>query len=164
MSSGPKDVEARGDFETDFGVYAGGFKLSDEPLLEARESALMTSALAAPTTWRIEPFMDVIIIGASFNKSLALLTLDMYEWYEFLDEMAEGKGLEDSSLGSILRFSSGERMGRIGNDEVVEGRLGDSEFGSDARLGTRAMGITLVPSVPAVWIEFVSSKGLVGDR
>jgi hypothetical protein len=71
MSSGPKDVEARGDFKTDFGVYAGGFKPSDEPLLEAREPALMTSALAAPTTWRIEPFMGVIIIGASFNKSLA---------------------------------------------------------------------------------------------
>lgn len=55
-------------------------------------------------------------------------------------------------------------MGRIGNDEVVDGMLADSEFGSDVRLGNRAMGITLVPSVPAVWIEFVSSKGLGWDR
>jgi len=41
-------------------------------------------------------------------------------------------------------------MGRIGNDEAEDGTLRDSEFGRDARLGTRAMGITLVPSVPAV--------------
>ena len=47
-SSGPKDVEARGDLPGDFGVYAGG--PSDEPPLELRESALITSALAAPTT------------------------------------------------------------------------------------------------------------------
>lgn len=47
MSSGPKDVEARGDLTDDFGVYAGGLNPS---ALELRESALMTSALAAPTT------------------------------------------------------------------------------------------------------------------
>ena len=41
-------------------------------------------------------------------------------------------------------------MGRKGNDEAEDGRLGVSEFGRDARLGTRAMGITLVPSEPAV--------------
>lgn len=55
-------------------------------------------------------------------------------------------------------------MGRIGNDELVDGGVGDSEFGSDSRLGNRAMGITSVPSVPAVWMEFASSKGLVWDR
>ena len=77
-------------------------KPSDEALLEPRESALMTSALAAPTTWRTEPFIDVIIIGASFNKSLAELALDMYELYERLDEMSERTDFEFPDGGGSL--------------------------------------------------------------
>jgi len=61
---------------------------------------------------------------------------------------------------SRLRSISGERAGRAG-PELTEGTLLVPERSECSCSGVmRAMGITFVPPVPAVWMELVSSKGL----
>lgn len=93
--------------------------------------------------------------GASFKNSLEKLAPDMYE--SLLDARVDTLVIPELREPSreiltcsrlTLRSRSGERGGRTGPVEVV----GDSEV-TDWSRGTRAIGMTLLPSVPAVWIE-----------
>jgi hypothetical protein len=68
-SAGPKDEDANGEpIEGREAKEGGGFKASE--LLERDPGALITSALTTPKTCRTAPLLGVIIMGASFRRSL----------------------------------------------------------------------------------------------
>jgi len=64
----------------------GGFNPSELLLEERDPGVLMTSAFTTPKTCLTAPLVGVIIMGASFRKSLEKLALDMKE---FLDDMPD---------------------------------------------------------------------------
>jgi hypothetical protein len=78
-------VDASGE-PTEGRVIRGGFNPSELLLGESDPGAFMTSAFITPRTCRTAPLVGVIIMGASFRKSLEKLALDMNE---FLDDIPE---------------------------------------------------------------------------
>jgi hypothetical protein len=68
---------------------SGSFNPSELLLGESDPGVLMTSAFTTPTTCLTAPLVGVIIMGASFRKSLEKLALDMNEFLDDIPEMPE---------------------------------------------------------------------------
>jgi hypothetical protein len=79
-------LDASGDPTEGRETKDGGFNPSKLLLGESDPGVLMTSAFTTPRTCRTVPLLGVMIMGASFRKSLEKLALDMYE---FLDDTPE---------------------------------------------------------------------------
>jgi hypothetical protein len=69
ISAGPKDAIANGEV-TGGRLTLGSFNVSERGV-EGGGGVLITSALTTPRTCLMFPLVGVMIIGASFRKSLA---------------------------------------------------------------------------------------------